>query len=159
MQLHFEEVTRANEKALLLLKLEKGQAHFIESIEECLQEAKENNVWKPVVIYDGVYMIGFAMYGQFVEFGETRVWLDRFLIDKAYQHKGYGFACVQALLIKLRQEYACDTVYLSVYEENVYAINLYEKAGFIFNGELDSKQEKVMVYKIVPNEKKRCIHT
>ena len=36
-------------------------------------------------------------------------------------------------------------IYLSVYEENHVAISLYQSYGFKFNGELDTKGEKIMV--------------
>ena len=41
-----------------------------------------------------------------------------------------------------------DRVFLSVYDDNQGAIRLYEKLGFAFNGELDTKGERVMVYTV-----------
>ena len=86
------------------------------------------------------------MYGYLPFLGEGQLWFDRLLIDKQYQHKGYGRAAVAALLKRLQQEYpSCSCVYLSVYEDNTAAIRLYRQAGFSFNGEYDTKGERIMV--------------
>ena len=50
------------------------------------------------------------------------------------------------MLKRLRQEYGRRQIYLSVYENNVAAIAMYQQIGFQFNGELDTKGEKIMVY-------------
>lgn len=90
--------------------------------------------------------VGFAMYKYFGFFPPLgRAWLDRLLIDARYQGHGYGAAAVTALCARIRAEYGCRRVYLSVYEDNAPAIRLYEKAGFAFNGQRDVKGEKVMV--------------
>lgn len=90
--------------------------------------------------------VGFAMYKYFGLFAPLgRAWLDRLLIDARYQGHGYGAAAVTALCARIRAEYGCRRVYLSVYEDNAPAIRLYEKAGFAFNGQRDVKGEKVMV--------------
>ena len=87
------------------------------------------------------------MYGCFAQpEPEGQLWLDRLLIDKKYQGKGYGKRVVLALLDRLRTEYSCDTIYLSVYETNSHAIHLYQQIGFHFNGEYDTNGEHVMVY-------------
>ena len=77
-----------------------------------------------------------------------QLWLDRLLIDRAYQGRGYGAGAVAALLERLPKEYGKDRVFLSVYDDNQGAIRLYEKLGFAFNGELDTKGERVMVYTV-----------
>ena len=111
-QLHFEEVTPSNRTEIEKLEIFSEQSGFIESVSACLQEADALDLWRPVGIYDGSTLIGFAMYGFFPELGE--LWLDRLLIDKRYQHKGYGEQAVLALLDRLSTEYGKDTIYLSV---------------------------------------------
>ena len=148
MDLHFEPITAKNRLQAEMLNLFPEQCGFIESVKECLAEADEVSEWKCVGIYDANVLVGFAMYGKFEEplpYGE--VWLDRLLIDKKYQNMGYGKAAVIGLLKKLRREYNCPNIRLSVYDSNTVAVRLYEKIGFCFNGELDTKGEKVMIYK------------
>lgn len=144
--LHFEVVNRENRKEIEELSVSAEQTDFIESVKECLKEAEELRLWRPVGIYDGNTLIGFAMYGYFPKPIPGRVWLDRLLIDKKYQGRGYGKQSVLALLNRLRTEYQCDVVYLSVYETNLHAIHLYQQIGFQFNGEHDIHGERIMTY-------------
>lgn len=147
MNLHFEPVNPSNRSGVETLQVLPEQAGFIESVRECLSEADEFQEWRPVGIYDGDLLVGFAMYGYFSEpHGEGRVWLDRILIDGRHQKKGYGKAAVLALLKRLGLEYGKKQIYLSVYDNNGAAISLYQRLGFHFNGEYDTKGEKIMVY-------------
>lgn len=144
--LHFEAVNSKNRKEVEDLTVFSEQSGFIESVSECLQEADGLELWRPVGIYDGDTLIGFAMYGYFPEPVPGQLWLDRLLIDKQYQGKGFGKQAVLALLDRLHVEYSADTIYLSVYKNNPRAIHLYEQVGFRFNGEYDTKGESVMMY-------------
>ena len=85
------------------------------------------------------------MYGAFND--PYRLWFDRFFIDHRHQGKGYGKAVMSLILDKIGKEYHCSEIYLSVYPHNKIAIHLYEQAGFVFTGELDTKGEHVMVLK------------
>ena len=145
MCLHFETVTAKNRGAVERLALLPEQAGFIESPTECLREADASDFWRPVGIYDGTELVGFAMYGYLPFLGEGQLWFDRLLIDKAFQGRGYAKAAIAALLERLRQEYPCRRVYVSVYGDNAAAIHLYQQAGFSFNGDYDTKGERVMV--------------
>ena len=66
-QLHFEEVTPSNRTEIEKLEIFSEQSGFIESVSACLQEADALDLWRPVGIYDGSTLIGFAMYGFFPE--------------------------------------------------------------------------------------------
>lgn len=148
MNIHFEPVTDENRDDVIKLRTAEWQISFVEDVEECLQEADRYHAWRPVGIFDGSTLIGFAMYGffwQYLPFG--RVWLDRLLVDKEYQGRGYGKEAVAKLLDRLCREYGRSKIYLSVYKENTAAIALYEQFGFRFNGKLDTKGEQIMVYK------------
>lgn len=150
MNLNVRKVDNENFKDILSLKVKNEQIGFIETTKECLDEAKEEIFWRPVGIYDDSTLIGFAMYGCFKEdLKEDRIWLDRFLIDKNFQGKGYGKATLKLLIERLVNEYNCTKIYLSIYDDNVNAIKLYEDLGFKFNGELDINGEKVMVKNII----------
>ena len=138
MPLRFVPITEENRREVENLQLFPEQRSYIESVPECLAEAEQTREWRTVGIYDGPTVVGFAMYGCF----------DRLLIDRAYQGRGYGAGAVAALLERLPKEYGKDRVFLSVYDDNQGAIRLYEKLGFAFNGELDTKGERVMVYTV-----------
>ncbi len=146
MRIEFEKVTEDNVDKILKLDVKEDQKTFIESVSECLREAAEKSCWRPVGIYDDDVLIGFAMYCFWKEDKPNgRVWMDRFLIDVSFQGKGYGSAVFPLLLNRIKEEYKCSEIYLSVFKDNERAINLYEKNGFRFNGEKDIKGEDVMV--------------
>lgn len=147
MNLHFEPITSENRAQAEALEIASAQHGFVESVAECLLEADKRRCWRPVGIYDGDILVGFAMYGFFWEylpFG--RIWLDRLLIDYHYQGNGYGKAAVSELLLILHRKYRRNKVFLSVFDGNDTAIRMYQKAGFHYNGQTDVHGEKVMVY-------------
>lgn len=152
MNLHFEPVNPANREEVENLQVLPEQTGMIESVRECMLEADTLQEWRPVGIYDGDMLVGFAMYGHFSDpQPEGSVWLDRILIDRKHQKKGYGKAAVLALLERLSREYGKNQIYLSVYQSNTAAISLYQQLGFQFNGEYDTKGEKIMVCTVGSN--------
>lgn len=137
-------VTSDNQAALTALRVAPGQEGFIETVEECLSEARSRSVWRPVGIYADGIPVGFAMYGYWPK--GRRAWLDRLLIDGHYQRRGYGRAAVTLLLDRIRREYPdCRHILLSVYADNPQAARLYQQFGFEWNGEKDINGEDVMI--------------
>lgn len=155
MKIDFILTTEKNLKEVLDLRVADNQSGFIETTAECLEEAKEFSLWRPVGIYIDNVLIGFAMYGLWEYEGDYgSVWLDRFLIDKRFQGKGYATPVLHALIDKITLEYNYDELYLSIYETNKLAIKLYQKLGFVFNGEKDINGEDVMYLSRTLNESK-----
>ncbi|MBK5443501.1 GNAT family N-acetyltransferase [Peribacillus sp. TH24] len=149
MTITINEVTNENVNDILKLEINTKQKSFIETTEQCLEEAMECKYYKPVGLYSDNSLVGFAMYGFFPEEGKNgRVWLDRFLIDARYQGLGLGSIMLKALIQRLTKEYNCNEIYLSVVEDNQAALHLYKKFNFTFNGELDINKEKIMVKKV-----------
>lgn len=145
MNLKFKNIDSYNYNEAINLKVKESQEGFIETVSECLGEAKELSLWRPVGIYDNNEIIGFAMYGLWKnEDSLGRVWLDRFMIGENFQGNGYGKVSLQSIINKIAKEYKCSEIYLSIYENNTVAIDLYKKFGFEFNGELDRNGELVM---------------
>lgn len=62
MQLRLEPVTQENRLAVLSLRAGTGQEGFVETVSACLDEAAQRADWRPVAIYDGTAVVGFAMY-------------------------------------------------------------------------------------------------
>ena len=146
MEIHFHPVTHENRGAVLALQVLPEQQGYIESVAQCLAEARRARNWCPVGIYDGSSLIGFAMYGYFFQedFPFGRLWMDRFLIDRHYQGRGYGRAALGGLLERMAREYSDRDIYLSVIRENSAAVRLYRAYDFSFNGEKDVRGEDVM---------------
>lgn len=146
MKISIIPVSSKNEAAALELKVASGQEGYVESVGQCLAEARQFQCWRPVLIYNGEMPVGFAMYGLWENEGaHGRGWLDRLFIDGRYQGLGYGRRAFQLLIERLREEYHCKEIFLSVYKENEGAISLYKQEGFDFNGELDIHGEAVMI--------------
>jgi len=63
--------------------------------------------------------------------------LQQFMIDKNFQCRGYGLRALELILaaLKAEQKYAC--VEVCVKREDVQAIRVYEKAGFVDSGYID----------------------
>lgn len=136
-------VTSENRNAILSLSVKSSQLGFIETTAQCLEEADSEPRWRPVGLYEAGQLVGFAMYGAFSNEG-PRVWLDRLLIDQHFQSRGYGHKALELLIEKIRAEYNCNTIYLSLYEDNHAALSIYQQYGFYLTGELDTKGEKIM---------------
>lgn len=145
MNLYIKKVTEQNRVAVLALSVAVAQKGFIETTAQCLQEAADDPRFVPVGLYVEDELVGFAMYGKFTEGQQSRVWLDRLLIDEAYQGQGYGRAFLQELIAHIGEVYQTDRIYLSVYPNNRHAIQLYERYGFRFTGEVDCNGERLMV--------------
>ncbi|WP_234400198.1 GNAT family N-acetyltransferase [Shewanella marina] len=136
-------VTPSNLPQLLNLSLAPSQQGFIETISDCLAEAKQDPRFVPVALYYQQELAGFAMFGEFFE-PLQRVWFDRFLIDISFQGQGLGKRFATLVMTYLYQHYHVSEVYLSVYNDNPHAIRLYQQLGFEFTGEVDQNGELVM---------------
>ncbi len=145
MNLRIVNVTKYNQKQAKKISVFNYQKGYIESVDECLHDARERSDWVPVCIELDGEIIAFAMYGYINE--EKRLWIDRFIIDKHFQGHGYARPVIDFIIKHLNDEYEGEDIYLSVYEDNEIAIKLYREFGFEFNGELDLNGEKIMVLK------------
>ncbi|MGL4762618.1 MAG: GNAT family N-acetyltransferase [Sarcina sp.] len=138
------EVDKESFWKVIKLSVGKNQKSFIESNKQSIAESKYYEYWKPTCIYIDEDLIGFTMYGK-VASEENRVWLDRYMIDQRYQGKGYGSRVLNYIILYLKKLYNCNEIYISIFEDNIHALHMYQKVGFEFNGELDYGGEKVMV--------------
>lgn len=135
MCLQLCEVTAENWQSVALLSVEQEQAEFIESNSFSIAQSRFEPHWKSVGLYDQKTLVGFAMFGQ--DNATKEVWLDRFMIDKNYQGRGYAKKFLPILMSTIKQQYECDKIYLSISPSNEVAQRLYESHGFQMNGEID----------------------
>ncbi|WP_315906653.1 GNAT family N-acetyltransferase [Priestia koreensis] len=144
--IHFKLIDDTNELLVRNIKIKREQEHFIETVDQCLQEASTYSEWQPIAIYNDDIIIGFAMYGSFGDSCDT--WIDRIMIDEKYQGKGYGKTAMKQLIDHVSKEYGVNVVYLSIIEENRQAYHLYTKIGFTFINERDPNGELIFKYTI-----------
>ncbi|MBA9087920.1 diamine N-acetyltransferase [Fontibacillus solani] len=148
MNITIKDINQTNLSDIKSLRVADSQKKFIETPMQSLKDAEECSYYKPVGLYMDEILVGFAMYGFFPHEKGGRVWLDRYLIDVKYQGRGLGKIMLHALIKHLYHLYSCHEIYLSLYNENVAAMNLYKAFGFHFNGEKDINGELVMVKQI-----------
>ncbi|MYL71797.1 GNAT family N-acetyltransferase [Halobacillus litoralis] len=140
--IHIKDIDHANEYKVRNIKLKFGQEKFIETVDECLEEAGTYHQWHPVAIYFEEDIIGFAMYGSFGPNKET--WLDRIMIDKRAQGKGYGKRAIIMLIDIISKEYGVNVIYLSITEDNKKAFHLYTSIGFEYMNERDPNNGELL---------------
>lgn len=148
MEIKILPVTEQTREEITALRILPEQSGYVETVEECLEEAANNARWNPVGIYADEKPAGFAMYGFFEKKyypPAGRLWLDRFLVDLHFQGKGIGKAAMEHMLGRLAAEYPQKDIYLSVIAGNDAAIHMYREFGFEFIGEKDIHGEDVMV--------------
>lgn len=148
MEIKILPVTEQTREEITALRILPEQRGYVETVEECLEEAAHNARWNPVGIYADEKPAGFAMYGFFEKKyypPAGRLWLDRFLVDLHFQGKGIGKAAMEHMLGRLAAEYPQKDIYLSVIAGNDAAIHMYREFGFEFIGEKDIHGEDVMV--------------
>lgn len=133
-----------NIKEVKKVSVKENQQSFIETVEECMEEAKIYEQWCPVAVYNNKTIVGFAMYGAFGE--NPDVWIDRIIIDGRYQGKGFGKLAMKELIEIVTEKYNVNIVYLSFVDSNGIARKLYEELGFKFTGEYDSEGELIYKY-------------
>ena len=82
--------------------------------------------------------------------------LQQFMIDKNYQGEGYGFEALNLILEGLKKEQKYDCVEVCVKMEDVQAIHVYEKAGFVDTGYIDDDvpDSYNLVYRFENNNEK-----
>lgn len=142
--MYFKDIDNTNEYIVRKINLRAGQEKYIESVDECLQEADTYKEWHPVAIYNEEEIIGFAMYGSFGPNKDT--WIDRIMIDEKYQGKGFGREAIMKLLDIVSKEFGVKDIYLSIIEENEVAFHLYKSIGFKYINERDPNGELIFKY-------------
>ncbi len=144
--IYFKDIDNTNENIVRKIKLKSDQEKFIETVDECLEEARTCSQWNPVAIYHKEAVIGFAMYGSFGPNKDT--WIDRIMIDERYQGKGFGRIAMTNLIDIVSKKYDVNTIYLSIVEQNTLAYSLYKNIGFEYINEKDVNGELIFKYTI-----------
>ena len=141
MNIKLIELSASNMNEYLSLSVLDSQASFIETPELSLEDMKNdswNISWKIMTINNDTNVVGYLMYGinSYLD-----IWLDRFMIDKRYQHKGYGNEAMELIINLLKQEFKdYRRIVLSVTRGNYSAINFYKKFGFKLTGEIEDDE-------------------
>ena len=88
--------------------------------------------YKSYVLEDGLRVIGIYIFH--VKDSGGMYGMDAIIIDKKYQHKGYG-KILMDFAVTMLKECGCKSVDLAVNKENHRAVKMYGRAGFKFKSE------------------------
>lgn len=159
--LRLEKVTGKNVWDILRLHVKDEQKSFVAgndtSIIEAYTTITGGGYAFPFGIYDDDIPVGFLMIGfdtddyweNPAQIAKNNYNLWRLMIDRQYQHKGYGKTAVKLALdfIKTLPCGKADYCWLSYEPENIFAQRLYHSFGFHETGEMDG-EEVIAVLKL-----------
>ncbi len=138
-EVHLSPVAAEDRAAIVALKVDEGQAHFVADNAASLAEADHDPGASPRAIVAADKLVGFLMYDAS---DRTDVRLYRFMIDAAHQGRGYGRRGLQAFLDEVAALGDVSRISICYEPENEAARSLYAKAGFVEEG-LDEDGEMI----------------
>ncbi len=155
IMLRLERVNGKNVWDILKLRVKEEQMSFVAgndiSVIEAYTSITGGGQAFPFGIYDDEVPVGFLMVG----YGTDDYWEDapeiagnnynlwRLMIDKDYQHRGYGREAIRLALDFIRTKPCGEAEYcwLSYEPENVVARRLYASFGFVETGDWDGEEQ------------------
>ena len=157
--MELRKVDKSNIWKIVHLSVSKEQEDFVatntESILEAYTVITSGGTALPFGIYENEELVGFVMIGygtvdeEDPKIAEGNYCIWRFMIDKKYQHRGYGKRALEKILEYLNTRPVGDAklCWLSYEPENEHGRKTYQKYGFVENGEMCGK-EIVAVYEL-----------
>lgn len=142
MKIELKAIDHTNTDAVVALEVSDSQKQYIDSNKASLEAAAENkNVARPFAIYADDKLVGFTMFAFDVDYDDPndRYWLWRFMIDKNWQGKGYGFSALEKMIEYFKNNGA-DHIRLSTKDTNTVALSLYHKYQFKETGEMNGEE-------------------
>lgn len=127
-------ITEKNYDECFNLKASVADKRFVDTVIYSLAEAWiYYNDTKVFAIYNDEVMIGFvSMY-----IGENNYQIINFLIDDAYQNKGFGTKAAILCIEYLKNEYSAKRISVPVEERHIQAQKFWKKLGFCFSDSVE----------------------
>ncbi|MBR5917326.1 MAG: GNAT family N-acetyltransferase [Lachnospiraceae bacterium] len=139
---YLKEVTKENIDEVLELSVREDQKSFVSTTAESLAQAyayKETAF--PFAVYNDETMVGFIMMGYYEVKNYYTLW--KFLIDKKYQHMGYGREALMLGISFMRDKFNIKEIYTGVAPSNSVAKGLYQSVGFEDTGLIEFNMEEM----------------
>lgn len=133
-------VTAELRSRIAALELAPGQENLVADNASSLEEADEDEDARPRAVFAGDDLVGFLMYDATSDGDNALIY--RFMIDRAFQGRGYGKAALQLVLVEIRALDHIRRISICYEPENEGARQLYAKAGFVEDG-LDEDGEMI----------------
>ncbi|MFD1067250.1 GNAT family N-acetyltransferase [Oceanobacillus locisalsi] len=150
MTISFKKIDESNYKECALLKVNDNQKDFVApnwySVLEAVYEEKEER--HPYAIYHEDEMVGFLMYVYYPadeDYDKDSWWMERFMIAKDFQGKGYGKASLKKFIKDFQGNHPSEALRTSAVKENHVAITLYEHSGFQRTGEFVDEEAVLLL--------------
>jgi len=125
-------VTDALRSRIAALELAPGQENLVADNASSLEEADEDEDARPRAVFAGDELVGFLMYDATSDGDNALIY--RFMIDRAFQGRGYGKAALQLVLDEIAALDHIRRISICYEPENDGARQLYAKAGFVEDG-------------------------
>lgn len=128
-------VTKDNWREIAQLTPKRGQQNWVApNWYSILEKVLDDSPMFSMGIYDGDKPVGYTMYGYYEE--DDRYYINRLMMDKKYQKKGYGRSAMHAIIDAMWAIPKCDVIYISFVPGNDIARDLYISLGFVDNDEI-----------------------
>jgi len=132
-------VSKLNWNDAMSVKIRPDQLKMLPSAVYFLARAyvrPDNEIAAPFVIYGNNEPVGFFCLDYNPNSNDT-YWLCGFMIDKKYQHQGYGKATLKKIVEYLKINHPnCKTLGLTVDPRNIPGQNLCKNFGFVETGDV-----------------------
>lgn len=151
MSVTLRDITGDNYFQVLELKIspEQEAAKFVSPVVRSLADAwfyREEGITYPKAIYADEDLVGFIMYELDTEEQQVFVW--RFLIDQAFQGRGYGRQTIEAVLEMAKQQTQMTKVVADYVDGNEPMKKILLDLGFEETGFNQEINEHIMVYQL-----------
>lgn len=132
-------VDRDNFLNITALSVSEDQKSWIVSNTLSLAQAYAQRECVPLALYEGMDLVGFAMYA--MNQVDKEYWIYHLMVDQKYQGKGYEQAALKELTYLIFQDTSCRRVFFSFHPENQSVRRLYERFGFVPDGRVIEGKE------------------
>ncbi len=136
--IHLVDVNEENWLDIIKLKVDEEQQKYLDRPTGIIARGYiyRNCNARVFGIMNDTQMIGVALVRDFTD-EPLNYDLQQFMIDRQFQNKGYGTEALRQILNSLKQEGRFNSVEVCVNREDLAAIHVYEKVGFIDSGYID----------------------
>lgn len=151
MSVTLRDITGDNYFQVLELKIspEQEAAKFVSPVVRSLADAwfyREEGITYPKAIYADEDLVGFIMYELDTEEQQVFVW--RFLIDQAFQGRGYGRQTIETVLAMAKEQAKITKVVADYVDGNEPMKKILLDLGFEETGFNKEINEHIMVYQL-----------
>ncbi len=141
VNISLQEITEDSLSDILSLEVDEDQEHLITNNAKSIAQAHFSRYSWMRAIYADEVPIGFVLLYLDPDKPHYEVW--RFMIDKAFQGKGYGKAAMEQIIDFLNDLPDCREIYLSYVPEKGNSAWFFKAMGFFDTGEFHGNEREM----------------